>query len=938
MSALAENFTPLPIAPDTAFAEKMADARAEAGVAPLPEPVAEALGTVAAVSPFLADLMLGDPAMLDAVLAASLNDSVAAAAVTGDDVAASLRRGKQRVALAVGLADLLGNATVKAVTNALSDFADAAIAASLNAAFAELCEKGQVSTDDPSQAGLFVLAMGKLGGRELNYSSDVDLVILFDPVRAQNVGLARDTAVRLVRRFVQLMQDRTADGYVFRVDLRLRPDPGATALAVSTPAAIKYYQSRARPWERQAMIKARAVAGDETAAAAYMDAVEPSIWRVGYDFAAIDETVALREQIAAVKGAGAITVPGHNVKVGRGGIREIEFFAQSLQRVAGGRDLALRGHATVPMLAALCERGWVSETDCAVLTDAYETLRKVEHRLQMVRDDHVHTMPDAAGVQRIAVMMRDEALTQTLEATLRAVHARFMALADGPMPENPMLRALQADRPELSTVLAEAFDERRDAWQAGCYSCLRTEQARTLLARLEPAIRTAIASSPDSAVALERFDAFLATVTRGVDFLARLDRHPDLVGVIVLIAASSPRLAEQLARRGRLLDVLIDPTFYGRAHDDAALEASLGAALEAAQDYEERLDALRVVGQEQMLLIEVRILTGSLLSAEAGVEITTLAERLAGCALSIARDAFAERHGHVEGGGVALLALGSFGSREMTPSSDLDIVFIYDAADESNGSDGAKSLTPGHYFARLAQRFIAALSAPTARGRLFEVDLRLRPTGRAGPLATHIRSFERYQAESAWVWEQMALTRARVVAGDEAVGARAMAAIDRSLAACQGSDALAGEVLAMRRKLDGLSRQDAKHAPGGLVDIEFIVQFLRLKSGLETRTTMTRKLLNELAAAGMLDDAARELLVDSHRLLRKLMLLFSAAGVPARPAEAPAALKPLLLRAADAPDMDFLEADLAERRTAVRALFEKIVGPLNPPDDGNPQG
>ena len=931
MSALGKTFTLLPVEADPAFGAKLAAAREAAGLSAMPDGVAETLGTVAAVSPFLADLMVGDPAMLDEILSSSLEESVAVASapLPGPDVATLLRRGKRRVALAVGLADLLGGASVEVVTNALSDFADAAIATSLRTALGELFERDHLSTADPSACGLFVLAMGKLGGRELNFSSDVDLVILFDPARAGAVGLTTGRAIRVARRLVQLMQERTAEGYVFRVDLRLRPDPGATGLAVTSAAAIKYYQTRARPWERQAMIKVRLVAGDATASERYMDAVESSIWRVGYDFAAIDETVTLREQIAAVKGAGAITVPGHNVKVGRGGIREIEFFVQSLQRVAGGRDLALRGRATVQMLAALCERGWVSEDDRAVLTDAYETLRKVEHRLQMVRDDHVHTMPDADGVPRIAAMMRDDALLETLEARLRAVHARFVALADGPMPQNPMLRAMRAERPDIEADLAAAFDAKRESWHEGRYQSLRTEQARSLLEKLEPAIRAAIASSPDGMATLERFDAFLATVTRGVDFLARLDRHPDLIGVIVLIASTSPRLAEQLARRGHLLDVLIDPTFYGKAHDDAALEASLDAALGAAQDYEERLDALRVVGQEQMLLIEVRILTGSLRSAEAGVVITTLAARLAGCALSIARDAFAERHGTVEGGGVALLALGSFGSCEMTPASDLDIVFIYDAADETTGSDGAKSLTPGHYFARLAQRFIAALSAPTARGRLFDVDLRLRPTGRAGPLATHIRSFERYQAESAWVWEQMALTRARVVAGDEAVGLRAMAAIEQSLAGCRDRDDLADEVLAMRRKLDGLSLEDAKHAPGGLVDIEFIAQFLRLKSGLATRTTMTRKLLNELAGAGMLDEAQRELLVDSHRLLRKLMLLFAVAGVPASLADVPSALKPLLLRAADAPDMAFLEVDLAERRTAVRALFETIVGPLH---------
>ncbi|MEO1105845.1 MAG: DUF294 nucleotidyltransferase-like domain-containing protein, partial [Pseudomonadota bacterium] len=358
----------------------------------------------------------------------------------------------------------------------------------------------------------------------------------------------------------------------------------------------------------------------------------------------------------------------------------------------------------------------------------------------------------------------------------------------------------------------------------------KSERARLLLKRLEPALSRAVAASSDPQAALDGLDAFLARLPAGVAFLSRLDRQRELVPVWVLVVSAAPGLAEQLVQRPRLLDVLVDPQFYGRATEDATEEGLLDASLDNVSNYESRLDALRTFAQEQLLLTEVRILTGSLATAAAGRSISHLAEDVTRHALDVALEEFAQRHGHVAGGGVALLALGSFGSLEMTPSSDLDVVFIYDAADEGGESDGERPLAPGHYYSRAAQRFIAALSAPTAHGKAFDVDLRLRPSGRSGPLATHIRSFERYHAESAWVWEHMALTRARVVAGDPHVGERAMAAIGAALTKERDPDELAREVLEMRRKLDGLSRNDAKHAPGGLVDIEFIVQFLRLRA------------------------------------------------------------------------------------------------------------
>ncbi|MEM9223642.1 MAG: bifunctional [glutamine synthetase] adenylyltransferase/[glutamine synthetase]-adenylyl-L-tyrosine phosphorylase [Pseudomonadota bacterium] len=926
MTPLGATLRPLPGAADPDFVRDFDSALKSAGLGELSGELSAVLGSVADASPFLRGLMLANPAMVVEVVGAPLAASVATASKFEGDLGSALRRGRQRVALAVALADLCADASVETVTEALSAFADDAVRAALKAVLGEAAANGRALSDDPAQCGVIVLAMGKLGGHELNYSSDIDLVFLFDEERSRAVGLSSKRVVALTQRFTKLLTERTTDGYVFRVDLRLRPDPGSTPVAVSTSTALAYYQSRARAWERQAMIKARQVAGDGIAGAAYLRALEPSIWHTGYDFGAIDDAIAMREQIAAIKGAGDITVPGHNIKVGRGGIREIEFLVQSLQKTAGGRDQKLRGNATLPMLEALARAGWMRQDDCTLLSRAYRYLRRVEHRLQMVADEQVHTLPDASRLDRITRMMDEPAFEETLRSILIAVHGRFVDLVDGGVAMNPAIAGLNVEAQAADSSIEPEFREKADGWQEGGYASLRSERARGLLRRLEGPLAQAIKASADPSAALAGIDALLARLPAGVDFLSRLDRQRDLLPVLVLIVSAAPRLAEQLVRRPRLLDVLVDPQFYGRQDNLEAMEAALDEALANVGDYEAKLDALRVFTREHMMLIEVRILAGSILGVTAGQVISALAQMVTSRALDVAMGGFAERHGQFAGGGVAVLGLGSFGSREMTPSSDLDMVFIYDAPDEAAQSDGPRPLTPGHYFSRAAQRFIAALSAPTARGQAFEVDLRLRPSGRAGPLATHIRSFERYHEESAWVWEHMALTRARLVAGDEQVGARAMKAIGAALTRPRDPETLAQDVLAMRRKLNGLSRDDAKHAPGGLVDIEFIVQYLRLRTGLATNTTQTRKLLRELAQAGAIDGGSLELLSETHRLFRRLMLLFSIAGVPAQPDAAPLALQPLLVRAAEAPDIAFLAADLSERREKVRALFETVIG------------
>ncbi|MCF3935097.1 bifunctional [glutamine synthetase] adenylyltransferase/[glutamine synthetase]-adenylyl-L-tyrosine phosphorylase [Acuticoccus sp. M5D2P5] len=931
---LLARLTALPGPVDEAFADEIAPA--VAGLDGAGEGTVAALASAASVSPFLRHLMLARPELLAEVLTASLAETVAAACTVTPDadldrVSAELRQAKTRVALAVALADLLCGASVATVTGALSDIADHAISVALESQLIDAARRGAIDDPDPAKSGIIILALGKLGAHELNYSSDVDLVALYNPSRAGARGIDGGRAVRIVQRLAKMLAERTADGYVFRIDLRLRPDPGSTPVAVSTRNAIAYFQTRARPWERQARIKARQVAGDYEAGDAYLQAIERSVWRAAYDFSAIDDTMEMREQIAMVRGAGTLTLPGHNLKLGRGGIREVEFFVQSIQRVAGGRDRHLRARGTVEALAALAETGWIEPQTRDELTAAYETLRKAEHCVQMVADEQTHALPEADGLARIARMMRTDDLEGLLVPVFEVVHRHFVSLNDVVGQRNPTLASMRTGGVSMSDELERSIDTTFERWLSGDRASLKTERARDLLKGLRGDITRAIAASTDPEATLVELDGFFARLPAGIDLLSRLDLQRDLVSVLVLIVATAPRLAGELALRAHLLDVLVDPAFFGNLPGVQTLETQLDASLDAAMDYEGKLDALRVFGQEQALLINVRILTGSVLGPEAASATTRLADVLVRRALAVASEAFAERHGDFEGGGVALLALGKFGSREMTATSDLDIVFLYDCPEGVGESNGEKPLSPGHYFTRLAQRFIAALSAPTARGTLYEVDLRLRPSGKSGPIATHIRSFERYHEESAWVWEHMALTRARVVAGEDGLCARAMAAVDRAITIARDVASLRTEIASMRRRISEQGRGGLKHMPGGQVDIEFIAQFLTLKNGLvppvgETGTVAS---LDRARAAGDLSEDDHDTLVSAYRLFERLSQLISIASSGSiRLTDAPLALQRVLVRAGEAPDIDFLNADLTQRGAAVREIFERLIGPL----------
>lgn len=925
-------------------------------------PAARLVATACADAPFLYDLARLDLPRLDRILFESperiVAEAIAAAGLRQPGEAetmAVLRRLKQEVALAIALADLGGVWTVGQVTDALSRFADAAVQSAVRFLMTEAAAQGKVARDHPERPaeehGYVVLAMGKHGAFELNYSSDIDLIVMYDAERA---GLADpDEAgtffVRLTRRLVRILQDRTADGYVFRTDLRLRPDPGATPLAISLPAALQYYESMGQNWERAALIKARPCAGDIAAGTTFLAEIRPFIWRKSFDYASIADVHSIKRQINAVKGHGVIAVAGHNVKLGRGGIREIEFFVQTQQLIAGGREPRLRGRSTREMLAMLAELGWIEPAARDELDAAYVFLRAVEHRIQMERDAQSHTLPeDEAGLTRIAWMMGfddpghfAERLREHLEAVQRHYVRLFESAPDlGGEGGDLVFTGSDDDPATIEHLAAMGFRQPSEvarairAWHFGRYRAVRSGRARERLTELIPALLAAFARTDNADAAFHAFDRFLSQLPAGVQLFSLLCSHPALLDLLALIMGAAPRLAAVMTRRPRVLDALLDPAFFDTVPDEVDLGARFARSLGEARSYEERLDRARIFGQEQAFLIGVRVLTGTIAPEAAGEAYAALADVVVRGLLSTAADELARQHGHIPGGQIALLAMGKLGGREMTAASDLDLILLYDHDADAEHSDGPRPLAPSQYYARLTQRLVAALSAPTGEGSLYEVDFRLRPSGNAGPLATHIRGFEAYQATEAWTWEQMALTRARPIAGHADLIARVNAAIHTAVARPRPN--LVGDVLEMRRRIErekGSSDPwDIKVAPGGLIDVEFLAQYLMLANAAarpDCVVQTTARALAHLAGTGLLPPGDADVLLPAIGLYQALtQVLRLAVEGPFKADSVPRGVLDLVARAAAAPSFAAAEALLAETEAAVRATFDRLVGPV----------
>jgi glutamate-ammonia-ligase adenylyltransferase len=897
-------------------------------------------------SPYLWELASGDAARLsrllqsdpDSHLVALLAQTARKIDATKDDAEAMalLRRMKSEVALLIALADIGGVWPVMRATRALTELADTAVSSAVRFLL-------------PDSRGYIVLAMGKMGAFELNYSSDIDLIVFYD---ASAAALPKDTApaqffVRLTQRLVKLLQERTADGYVFRTDLRLRPDPASTAIAISTAAALDYYESAGQNWERAAMIKARPCAGDIAAGEAILKDLAPFVWRKYLDFAAIADVHAMKRQINAYRGHGEIAVEGHNIKLGRGGIREIEFFAQTQQLIAGGRDPVLRDRDTLTTLDKLAGERWIDAQTRDDMKAAYEFLRTVEHRLQMVNDEQTQVLPaerDALGrFARFLGFANRDAFAKTLLDHLDNVQRHYAKLFETqPSADRPpmVFPADTDDRKTLDRLGALGFRSPLEAsatvrhWLAGGHRSLKGEIARGHLQDLVPLLLEQLARTNNPDAALRSFDGFLSNLHAAERLLSLLRQRPDLIALVALVLGIAPRLGDILARYPQVMDALVDPRFFGPLPDDVELAARLDAGLAQSRYDEDLLERVRMFGLEYMFLIGVRILSGTVTARQAGEAFARLADAVIRAIHRAVADNFAASYGRLMGAETAVVAMGKLGGFEMTATSDLDLILIYDFDAAQPESDGKRPLHGTQYFARLTQRLINALTARTNYGALYQVDMRLRPSGRAGPLATQISGFTSYQESEAWTWEHMALTRARAVSASPGFGAKVERIIHDVLRRPRDTAQTAGDVVEMRaaiaqEKGEG-ERWDLKYAAGGLIDIEFIAQYLQLVHAAKlpgVLDTSTARVLDNAWRLGALAVEDAEVLRPATRLYQDLTQILRVCLPGAFDAKtAGSGLLHLLARAADVPDFATLDATLIETQARVRESFVRILG------------
>ena len=935
--SLADRITRLPLAHDPARG-----AAALALLPPQPGPVAALIAGAAGASPYLARLVgqerdwlarhldrVPDPQALVAGLLSGLP------ALAPDALGVALRQAKARAALLAALADLGGVWPLDAVTGALTALADGAVDLAFRAHLAREAARGRIPAHDADAAGLIVLAMGKMGAGELNYSSDIDLIVLYDEDAYDPADrpAARAGLIRVTRAAAATLSDLTDRGYVFRTDLRLRPDASVTPVCVSAAAALAYYEAEGRTWERAAHIKSRPCAGNLDAGARFLRELRPFVWRRHLDFAAIEDAHAMRLRIRDHKGLhGAISAPGHDMKLGPGGIREIEFFTQTRQLISGGRDPSLRPRGTVPALAALAEAGWVAPEIAADLTEAYRRHRQVEHRIQMIDDTQTHRLPPG-GAALDAVARLDgapETAPWAEDITRRLIRVEALTdafFAPGEVTARP---ALPPDQEALI-----------EGWRT--YPALRSPRARRIFRRIEPDLLARMQRAANPAEALARFDGFLNGMPAGVQLFTLFEANPQLIDLIVDICATAPRLAHYLSRHSGVLDAVIAGSFFSRWPGapglHAALAESLATALVAPDGgYERALDAARRFAHDWQFRIGVHHLRGLIGAEEAAGQYADLAHATVAALTDVAVAEFSRRHGPPPGRGAVVLGMGSLGARRLHASSDLDLIVIFDAG-AAAASDGPRPLPARLYYTRLTQALITALSVPTAAGPLYQVDMRLRPSGRQGPVASALTAFRAYQFEEAWLWEHLALTRGRVqswLGAEGAALADEVEALRVAVLAARGQDArVLPDLAAMRARIFAARASGnpwrVKTGPGRLQDIELLAQSLALRAAAPSRDVAGQ--LRAGRRAGLIAAADAEALAGAHRVLwqfqsaRRLL-----TDQPFDMDHIGEGGRAFLLREAGVPDLPALAARLDAATATAAAIMARMVGTgENPP-------
>lgn len=870
----------------------------------------DAIERARAHAPFLARL-LDREAPLAALLAEGRGeDALAAARGAGQgapDRAVALRRERRALALVLAVGDLAGAFPLARVMAELSAFADRALGVAIADAI-------RARVPDAAPAGILALALGKHGAGELNYSSDIDPILLYDPATLprRERDEPAEAAQRYAREIVRLLSEVTGEGYVFRVDLRLRPAAEVSPLAISIDAATTHYESSALAWERAAFIRARACAGDIAAGEAFLEAIRPFVWRRSLDFGAIEEVRRLSLRIRDRYAGPREPRPGFNLKQGRGGIREIEFFAQTHQLIHGGRNPSLRHRGTRAALDALAAVGVIAAQDASVLGAAYDRLRVVEHRLQMVADQQTHSLPEGDAldsVARLDGLTDGAALVEGLRAICSAVAERYDAML-----------GVRADVAAHGGNLPAGMADRAAEWSDGRYRALKSEAAIGAYEAVKPRLLAAFAGASEPATVLARWETMLERMPSAINVFRLLEARPGLLDLLLDCLTLAPPLADELARRPERLDALIDRSAFALPGTVEYLAGEMrGGGTDAG--YEKALDSIRVVVGEKRFALGMQLIE----AAHDPLDIAAALSRVAEAAIVVAQEQaeaeFGRKHGRVDSSELLVMGLGRLGGGALTHASDLDVVYLFTEGAEE--SAGPRPLGRMLYFNRLAQRLGAALSVPTAEGALYEIDTRLRPQGDKGPLAVGLSAFARYQREEAWTWEHMALTRARVLTGSPAARAELAAIVAGVLDAPRDTVKLRSDVLRMRAEMAAHKPPkgplDAKLMRGGLVDLEFLIHFLQLRerTGFEPEL---RAALRALAAAGLVTSRLEE----SHELLTRVLvgarLLAPDLAVPEGAAAA------VLAQQTGTADMAELLRALAQARHDVATAWYEALG------------
>ncbi len=920
------NTAPIPFEPDHGD-------EAVLNLGNITENIAELIRGVAGSSPYLRSLIMREATWLKAVLGKDpqvvLSDiRKEVAAESFDALGRELRRAKGRLALYVALADTGGAWSLGEVTRALTEFADFAVETALQALLKAELERGSLPGCDEGDlktaCGMVVLAMGKMGAFELNYSSDIDLIVLFDETRhdPEVFDAIRERFIRVTRRMAKLLSDVTREGYVFRTDLRLRPDPSVTPVCLSMGTAERYYESLGRTWERAAYIKARPCAGDIKAGEEFLKTLRPFVWRKHLDYAAIQDAHDMRLRIREHKGLGGpITLAGHDMKLGRGGIREIEFFTQTRQIIAGGRDPDLRARGTLEGLTQLATKGWISETVASALSEAYVSHRTLEHRIQMLSDAQTHAVPTSStqfsrltafcGHDDQAVFRAD--LTARLEMVHNLTESFFAKDEEAGVAFDP----------------GEAEREMIEKWRL--LPALRTARASGIFNRLLPAILERVGKTAHPADTLRQFDGFLAGLPAGVQLFSLFEANPQLIDLLIEICGLAPGLARYLSRNAAVFDGVIAGTFFEPLPGVIELTAALEFLMAGTTDYEDQLNSARRWMKEQHFRIGVQHLKAMISSKEAAQNYSDLAEAVLRAILPPVCADFAKRHGPMPGRGAMVLGMGSLGAESLTATSDLDLIVIYDAMGEE-ASEGKRPLAVTTYYARLTQALVTALTSPMAEGRLYEVDMRLRPSGRKGPVATPLSGFIRYQRDEAWTWEHLALTRARPVAGNLALGSEVETVRREIISRVRAEETVLSDVADMRARLADAADQkrigsvwETKLGPGRMLDIELLAQAVALVGGNPERDVDQQ--LGSGVALGWFSQSDCALMTESYGRLRRIQqigrLLVEGALTPETLGQGGQAL---LLAETGEKSVEDLKNRLEIAREAVRYVIDRVLG------------